>query len=125
MKLFSKSSVLVIYTGGTIGMIKDAETGLLIPFNFDKVHEYLPSQKLFGFNIESFSFDPVIDSSDMHPRHWINIAQLIYDQYENCLLYTSDAADDLLCVDLGGRRIIKKKLHLHTHYTQQQTSIIP
>ena len=28
-----------------------------------------------------------------------------------CLLYTSDAADDLLCVDLGGRRIIKKKTH--------------
>lgn len=83
MKLFSKSSVLVIYTGGTIGMIKDVETGLLIPFNFDKVHEYLPSQKLFGFNIESFSFDPVMNSSDMHPRHWINIAQLIYDQYEN------------------------------------------
>ena len=30
-------------------------------------------------------------------------------QVYNCLLYTSDAADDLLCVDLGGRRIIKKK----------------
>ena len=29
--------------------------------------------------------------------------------YVSCLLYTSDAADDLLCVDLGGRRIIKKK----------------
>eukprot|EP00657_Telonema_sp_P-1_P000836 TRINITY_DN1165_c0_g1_i1.p1 TRINITY_DN1165_c0_g1~~TRINITY_DN1165_c0_g1_i1.p1 ORF type:complete len:166 (-),score=10.71 TRINITY_DN1165_c0_g1_i1:29-526(-) len=37
-------------------------------------------------------------------------------EYENCLLYTSDAADDLLCVDLGGRRIIKKKNPNNTHY---------
>ena len=37
--------------------------------------------------------------------------------YEACLLYTSDAADDLLCVDLGGRRIIKKKtIHPHIHF---------
>ena len=33
-----------------------------------------------------------------------------------CLLYTSDAADDLLCVDLGGRRIIKKKNNFHIRY---------
>src|SRR5659263_30511 len=32
----------------------------------------------------------------------------VYYEYKPCLLYTSDAADDLLCVDLGGRRIIKK-----------------
>ena len=43
---------------------------------------------------------------------------------ENCLLYTSDAADDLLCVDLGGRRIIKKKKQTnrspkHNAHTQQ------
>ena len=43
-----------------------------------------------------------------------------------CLLYTSDAADDLLCVDLGGRRIIKKKqkkllmlIYIETTYSQQ------
>src|SRR5450756_1974268 len=33
----------------------------------------------------------------------------VFEQFGTCLLYTSDAADDLLCVDLGGRRIIKKK----------------
>ena len=38
---------------------------------------------------------------------------IINDQHPACLLYTSDAADDLLCVDLGGRRIIKKKTHHH------------
>ena len=41
-----------------------------------------------------------------------------YAQSMSCLLYTSDAADDLLCVDLGGRRIIKKK-NTHTYYQSQ------
>src|SRR5450756_3168498 len=38
-----------------------------------------------------------------------------------CLLYTSDAADDLLCVDLGGRRIIKKKNNIFINNTSTQT----
>src|SRR5680860_1765930 len=43
-----------------------------------------------------------------HPARWLN-RTAGPDRAEGCLLYTSDAADDLLCVDLGGRRIIKKK----------------
>ena len=39
----------------------------------------------------------------------LGVARPQLDGYDICLLYTSDAADDLLCVDLGGRRIIKKK----------------
>ena len=44
----------------------------------------------------------------------INSEPVISNPSFNCLLYTSDAADDLLCVDLGGRRIIKKKIHSYT-----------
>lgn len=83
MKLTAKSSILVIYTGGTIGMIRDAESGLLKPFNFDSVYDHLPSLKLFDFGIEHFCFDPVIDSSNMQPRYWIEIAKVIYDRYED------------------------------------------
>ena len=46
---------------------------------------------------------------------WHDLVAAGASRYFNCLLYTSDAADDLLCVDLGGRRILKKKKHIHTH----------
>lgn len=77
-----QSSILVIYTGGTIGMIKDAETGVLKPFNFDNMYEQLPSLRLFDFKIDNYCFDPVIDSSDMQPRFWIDIARVILENYE-------------------------------------------
>lgn len=64
-------------------MIKDAETGVLKPFNFDSVYEHLPSLKLFDFTIDNYCFDPVIDSSNMQPKYWIEIAQVIQSHYES------------------------------------------
>ncbi|MBE0639837.1 MAG: asparaginase [Bacteroidales bacterium] len=83
MKSSSKKSILVIYTGGTIGMIKDVGTGVLKPFNFDSVYEHLPSLKLFDFTIDNYCFDPVIDSSNMQPKYWIEIARVIEKKYED------------------------------------------
>jgi len=77
-----KTSILIIYTGGTIGMIKDLETGLLKPFNFDNIYQQIPALKLLDYQIENFCFDPVIDSSDVNPRHWAEIARVIGDNYE-------------------------------------------
>jgi len=77
----SETSILIIYTGGTIGMIKDVETGALKPYDFDNLHEQMPLLKKFGFRIDSISFDPLIDSSDMHPKHWIKLANIISDNY--------------------------------------------
>ena len=76
-----ETSILIIYTGGTIGMVKDIETGALKPFNFDNVYEQLPILRKFGFQIDSISFDPLVDSSDMHPVHWVKLAQMIKDNY--------------------------------------------
>ena len=77
----SETSILIIYTGGTIGMVKDIDTGALKPFNFDDVYEQLPILRKFKYQIDSISFDPLIDSSDMHPEHWVKIAQLVKDNY--------------------------------------------
>ena len=77
----SETSILIIYTGGTIGMVKDVETGALKPFNFENVYEQLPILKKFIFQIDSISFDPLIDSSDMNPKHWIKLANIIKDNY--------------------------------------------
>jgi L-asparaginase len=79
----NKSSILVIYTGGTIGMCKDPQTGTLKPVNFDELNEYIPALDLFDFRIDSFSFDPIIDSSNMKPELWVKLAEVIEENYED------------------------------------------
>lgn len=77
------SKILLIYTGGTIGMIKDFETGALKAFNFDQLLERIPELKLLDCSIATYSFDEPIDSSDMNPRHWLTIAEVIEKNYNN------------------------------------------
>lgn len=66
-------SVLLIYTGGTIGMIENPETGALENFNFDQLLQHVPELKRFNYRISSYQFDPPIDSSDMEPSLWAKI----------------------------------------------------
>lgn len=77
-----KSSILLIYTGGTIGMKQDPETLALVPFNFNQIEEEVPELKKFGYTIDSISFDPVIDSSDVKPSFWVDLARIIEANYE-------------------------------------------
>ena len=79
----SKTSILVIYTGGTIGMVKDPESGVLKPFNFDNIYQQIPMLKLLDYQIGNYCFDPVIDSSNMNPRFWAAIAEVIEKNYES------------------------------------------
>ena len=66
-------SILLIYTGGTIGMKQDPETLALKPFNFNQILEEVPELKKFGCNIDTYSFDPLIDSSDVQPAFWVRL----------------------------------------------------
>lgn len=75
--------ILLIYTGGTIGMMEDIETGSLVPLNFNELKTYIPELKRFAFNVDVKSFDHPIDSSDVRPETWMNIGQLIFDHYED------------------------------------------
>lgn len=76
-----KRSVLLIYTGGTIGMMEDLETRALKPFDFDHLFVEVPELKRFDLRLETYSFDPLIDSSNIQPRHWAEIARVIRDNY--------------------------------------------
>lgn len=78
-----KPAILLIYTGGTIGMIKDFETGALKAFNFDQLLERIPELHLLDCTIDTFSFDNPIDSSDMNPNHWVTIAEVIETNYDS------------------------------------------
>ena len=75
-------SVLLIYTGGTIGMIENQETGALEAFNFDQLIENVPELKRFNYSIDSYQFTPPIDSSDMEPSLWTKLVEIIYENYD-------------------------------------------
>ena len=76
-------SVLLIYTGGTIGMIENPETGALEAFNFDQLQENVPELKRFNYRISSYQFNPPIDSSDMEPALWSKLVKIIHYNYDN------------------------------------------
>ncbi|HEX2395589.1 MAG TPA: type I asparaginase [Bacteroidales bacterium] len=78
-----KTSILIIYTGGTIGMVQDQKTGSLKPFRFDNILEEVPELKKFGFNLSSFAFNPPLDSSNIKPAAWVKVAEIIGQNYEN------------------------------------------
>lgn len=77
------ANILLIYTGGTIGMIKDFETGALKAFNFDELLQNIPELKLLEHNIDTISFERPIDSSNMKPAFWLQIAEIIEEKYES------------------------------------------
>lgn len=76
------TSVLLIYTGGTIGMIENAQTGALENFNFDKLQEYIPEIQNFKFPIDAYQFNPPMDSSNMEPEIWRELVRIIHRNYE-------------------------------------------
>lgn len=75
-----KSSILIIYTGGTIGMKTDAETGALVPFDFSGIYEEFPSIRRLNIDLEVKTLGP-IDSSNVVPSDWIELSDLIRDNY--------------------------------------------
>ena len=99
--------LLIIYTGGTIGMTADPKTGALVPFDFGHLMQNVPKVGRLGFAIDHQQLDPPIDSSNMSPAHWRQIAQMIaegYDAYDgfvvlhgtDTMAYTASALSFML-----------------------------
>lgn len=78
----TKPNILLIYTGGTIGMIKDAKTGVLKAFDFNNLLKKIPELKLLDCHIETISFQEPIDSSNMNPEYWVQMAEMIENNYD-------------------------------------------
>lgn len=103
----SRPRILMIYTGGTIGMIENAETGALEPFNFEYLIENVPKIKRLDYDIDAFQFETPLDSSAINPSHWAEIASIIettYDDYDgfvvlhgtDTMAYTASALSFML-----------------------------
>jgi len=75
-------NILLIYTGGTIGMMKDPETGALKAFDFGSLLDKIPELKLLSCTIETMSFQEPIDSSNMNPMYWVQMAEIIEENYK-------------------------------------------
>lgn len=88
------TNVLIIYTGGTIGMITDPSSGVLVPFNFEQITDHVPELRRLKYKFKVHSFDPLIDSSNMDPEIYRELALLIrrdYDKYDGfVVLHGSD-----------------------------------
>lgn len=79
----NEPNILLIYTGGTIGMIKNPNTGALKSFDFNNLLKHIPELKLLTCKIETKSFVDPIDSSNMSPEYWVQLAEIIETHYEN------------------------------------------
>ena len=77
------SAILIIYTGGTIGMKQDPVDQTLKPFDFSQIADEVPELRKFAVRIDAYTFDPLIDSSDVEPSLWIRLAHLVQDRYDD------------------------------------------
>ena len=77
-----KNKVLLVYTGGTIGMVQD-ERGSLKPFPMDHIYDLLPELEKCPYSIDTYQLDKIIDSSNMTPDFWVDIAEVIEKRYED------------------------------------------
>lgn len=82
LKTSKTSSVLIIYTGGTLGMAYD-ESGALVPFNFGQILEKIPIMSNMNIAITVISFPEPIDSSNVSMKHWKDMAYIIYENYDS------------------------------------------
>ena len=78
----ARQSVLVIYTGGTFGMVYDPRASQLVPFDFDQVQNRLPELARLTFDITLLTLSDIIDSSNMKPAVWVELARIIRDHYD-------------------------------------------
>lgn len=73
--------ILIIYTGGTIGMVNDPETNSLVPMDFSNISDRMPELKMFDFQVNAITFSPIVDSSEMNPEIWKRLVLMIEENY--------------------------------------------
>lgn len=117
------SRVLIIYTGGTIGSVKDVDSGGLVPIDFSEIHRHVPELNQPGRTIETTSFDPPIDSSNVDPTHWIRLGRMICDHYEDFDGFVILHGTDTLAYTASALSFILSGLHKPVILTGSQLPI--
>lgn len=79
----ARPKILLIYTGGTIGMIENPETKSLQPFDFSHLMVNVPKVKKLDYDIDNIQFKSPIDSANVTPKHWCDISKSIEENYDS------------------------------------------
>jgi L-asparaginase len=77
-----KPRALIMYTGGTIGMVKDTQSGSLMPVNFERLLANIPEIAKLDIELDIHTFEQTIDSSNVNPSHWVQMVEVIRENYE-------------------------------------------
>lgn len=119
----SKVKILLIYTGGTIGMMKHFETGALKAFNFSKLLQKIPELKQLDCEIETISFEKPMDSSNFNPKHWVQIADIIEANYSKFNGFVVLHGSDTMSYTASALSFILENLNKPVIFTGSQLPI--
>ncbi|MBP3737853.1 MAG: asparaginase [Muribaculaceae bacterium] len=115
--------LLIIYTGGTIGMIENPSTHALQPFDFSHLIDNVPKVKKLGYDIDHIQFNPPIDSANMSPKHWSDIAQAIEEHYEHYDGFVVLHGTDTMAFTASALSFLLENLHKPVIITGSQLPI--
>ncbi|MEO1049428.1 MAG: asparaginase [Bacteroidota bacterium] len=116
------SSVLLIYTGGTVGMGHDQE-GSLIPFDFSMVLDHIPSLRAFDLTLSVVAIDEPIDSSNVNPAHWRLLGQIIHENYEEFDAFVVLHGTDTMAYTASAMSFVLRGLNKPVIFTGAQLPI--
>jgi L-asparaginase len=118
-----KRSILIIYTGGTIGMITEPLTGSLVPVDFREISGQLPELLKFDLNLSTFTFDPPVDSSNITPDFWVELAKVIEKEYNHHDGFVILHGTDTMCYSASALSFILENLNKPVIFTGSQLPI--
>jgi L-asparaginase len=118
-----KPSILIIYTGGTIGMITEPLTRSLVPVDFNEISAQLPELLRFDLNLSTYTFNPVVDSSNITPKFWIELAQVIGREYLNYDGFVILHGTDTMCYTASALSFMLENLNKPVVFTGSQLPI--
>jgi L-asparaginase len=120
MKRAKKRAILIIYTGGTIGMIQDPTTGAFQPFNFKQIETKVPELKKLDCKISTVQFDPPLDSSNIMPSDWIKMAKIIEENYDKAEGFVILHGTDTMAYSASALSFMLENLHKPVIFTGAQ-----
>jgi L-asparaginase len=118
-----RPSILIIYTGGTIGMITENRTGSLVPVDFGEISGQLPELLKFNLDLTTHTFDPPVDSSDITPAFWKELALLIEREYERHDGFVILHGTDTMCYTASALSFMLENLNKPVILTGSQLPI--
>jgi L-asparaginase len=118
-----RPSILIIYTGGTIGMITEPQTGSLVPVDFREISGQLPELRKFDFGLSTHTFDPPVDSSNITPEFWVELAKVIEREYANHDGFVILHGTDTMCYTASALSFMLENLNKPVIFTGSQLPI--